>query len=90
MGLGGYGPNQYRNKALLHAEGNFIAFIDDDEFPEDDWLCNLFKACMRFGVDGVLGPVNPHFEIAHCLPCSGSTCCLNSLTIPADFSHTSD
>ena len=51
-----------RNKALQHAHGDFIAFIDDDEFPPDDWLLNLFKACMTFGVDGVLGPVNPHFE----------------------------
>jgi succinoglycan biosynthesis protein ExoM len=51
-----------RNKALQHAQGDFIAFIDDDEFPSDDWLFNLFKACMTFGVDGVLGPVNPHFE----------------------------
>jgi glycosyltransferase involved in cell wall biosynthesis len=53
-----------RNKALAYAEGNFIAFIDDDEFPEDDWLCNLFKACMTYGVDGVLGPVKPHFDSA--------------------------
>jgi succinoglycan biosynthesis protein ExoM len=51
-----------RNKALQHAEGDFIAFIDDDEFPADDWLCNLFKACIAYGVDGVLGPVKPHFE----------------------------
>jgi succinoglycan biosynthesis protein ExoM len=53
-----------RNKALEHAEGDFIAFIDDDEFPADDWLCNLFKACMAYGVDGVLGPVKPHFDSA--------------------------
>jgi succinoglycan biosynthesis protein ExoM len=51
-----------RNKALEHADGNFIAFIDDDEFPADDWLCNLFKAYMTYGVDGVLGPVKPYFE----------------------------
>jgi succinoglycan biosynthesis protein ExoM len=51
-----------RNRALENAEGDFIAFIDDDEFPEDDWLYNLFKTCEAYGVDGVLGPVNPHFE----------------------------
>jgi succinoglycan biosynthesis protein ExoM len=51
-----------RNKAIENAAGDFIAFIDDDEFPTNDWLCNLFKACGRFGVDGVLGPVKPHFE----------------------------
>lgn len=51
-----------RNMALQHAEGNLIAFIDDDEFPADDWLWNLFKTCMTYGVTGVLGPVKPHFE----------------------------
>jgi succinoglycan biosynthesis protein ExoM len=51
-----------RNKALQHAEGDFIAFIDDDEFPTDDWLYNLFQTCVRSEVDGVLGPVRPSFE----------------------------
>jgi succinoglycan biosynthesis protein ExoM len=51
-----------RNKALQYATGDFIAFIDDDEFPIEDWLCNLFKTCGAFEVDGVLGPVNPSFE----------------------------
>jgi succinoglycan biosynthesis protein ExoM len=52
-----------RNKALQHAEGNLIAFIDDDEFPVNDWLFNLFKVHAASGVDGVLGPVKPYFEI---------------------------
>jgi succinoglycan biosynthesis protein ExoM len=52
-----------RNKAIEQAEGDFIAFIDDDEFPADDWLCTLLKAYATSGVDGVLGPVKPHFEI---------------------------
>jgi len=51
-----------RNKALQHADGDFVAFIDDDEFPENDWLCRLFKACVAYGVEGVLGPVKPYFE----------------------------
>jgi succinoglycan biosynthesis protein ExoM len=51
-----------RNKVLHNAEGDFIAFIDDDEYPADDWLCNLHKTCVAYGVDGVLGPVRPHFE----------------------------
>ncbi len=51
-----------RNKAIQHAEGDLIAFIDDDEFPVDDWLCNLFEVLMSQGVDGVLGPVKPWFE----------------------------
>ncbi len=51
-----------RNKALSHAEGDFVAFIDDDEFPVDDWLFQLMKTCEGYGVDGVLGPVVPSFE----------------------------
>src|SRR6266446_4424641 len=51
-----------RNKALENAQGNFIAFIDDDEFPAEDWLARLYTACDRPGVAGVLGPVKPHFE----------------------------
>ena len=51
-----------RNKALENAKGDFIAFIDDDEIPERDWLYNLFKTCNAYGVDGVLGPVSPYFD----------------------------
>ncbi len=51
-----------RNKALEHTKGDFVAFIDDDEFPIQDWLLTLFETCQRYGVDGVLGPVKPHFD----------------------------
>jgi glycosyltransferase involved in cell wall biosynthesis len=52
-----------RNKALEHAEGDFIAFIDDDELPVRDWLLRLLKTCLETGVDGVLGPVVPRYEV---------------------------
>jgi glycosyltransferase involved in cell wall biosynthesis len=52
-----------RNRALSPATGDYIAFIDDDEFPIKDWLATLFRACEKYGADGVLGPVNPYFEI---------------------------
>jgi len=51
-----------RNKAIENANGDFVAFIDDDEFPTRRWLLTLFKACNEFGVDGVLGPVKRHFD----------------------------
>lgn len=51
-----------RNKVLEHAKGDYIAFIDDDQFPIKDWLLTLYKACEKYGVDGVLGPVKPHFD----------------------------
>lgn len=52
-----------RNKAVKQATGNFIAFIDDDEYPTEKWLVTLYKALIEFNADGVLGPVSPHFEI---------------------------
>lgn len=52
-----------RNKAVENAAGDFVAFIDDDEFPAPRWLLNLFTTCQQYGVDGVLGPVKRHFDV---------------------------
>ena len=51
-----------RNQALANASGDFVAFIDDDEFPAADWLQKLLSACEQYHADGVLGPVEPIFE----------------------------
>ncbi len=51
-----------RNKTLEHARGEFIAFIDDDEFPVERWLIELLRTCERQKVGGVLGPVRPFFD----------------------------
>jgi succinoglycan biosynthesis protein ExoM len=51
-----------RNRAVTNAVGNYVAFIDDDEFAENQWLVTLFKALQKHNVSGVLGPVKPHFE----------------------------
>ncbi|HRD01768.1 MAG TPA: glycosyltransferase family 2 protein [Candidatus Saccharicenans sp.] len=51
-----------RNHGLALAHGNYIAIIDDDEFPPPNWLFTLYKAIYTFDVDGVLGPIIPFFE----------------------------
>ena len=51
-----------RNRALANARGDFIAFIDDDEYPASNWISSLLKTCDATGADGVLGPVLPYFE----------------------------
>jgi len=51
-----------RNKAVEIATGEYIAFIDDDEFPCEGWLLKMFQTCTRYHVDGVLGPVLRHFD----------------------------
>lgn len=62
----GFEPRQNialaRNCALQHARGDFIAFIDDDEFPAPEWLRRMLDTCERLRVAGVLGPVRPHFD----------------------------
>jgi succinoglycan biosynthesis protein ExoM len=51
-----------RNKALACATGDTIAFIDDDEFPPENWLFLMQKALRDSEVSGVFGPVRPHFD----------------------------
>ena len=51
-----------RNKAIESANGDFVAFIDDDEFPTKGWLLTLFKTCREYNADGALGPVERHFD----------------------------
>jgi succinoglycan biosynthesis protein ExoM len=53
-----------RNRVIANAQGDYIALIDDDEFPESNWLLKLLLACSEYGVDGVLGPVKRHLEPA--------------------------
>jgi succinoglycan biosynthesis protein ExoM len=50
-----------RNRAVRNIQGNFVAFIDDDESPTDDWLLRLYLACREYHADGALGPVKPLF-----------------------------
>jgi succinoglycan biosynthesis protein ExoM len=51
-----------RNRAVATSDGDYIAFIDDDESAESEWLFRLYTTCQKFEVDGVLGPVLPKFD----------------------------
>lgn len=51
-----------RNHAIINANGEFLAFIDDDEYPAPQWLGTLLSTCIKTEADGVLGPVVPYFE----------------------------
>lgn len=50
-----------RNRALENATGEFVAFIDDDEYPTNEWLLSLFRLCDKPDVGGVLGPVVSYY-----------------------------
>jgi glycosyltransferase involved in cell wall biosynthesis len=51
-----------RNKGLEFATGEFVAFIDDDEFPPPRWLATMLDAHSRHQPAALLGPVRPHFD----------------------------
>jgi glycosyltransferase involved in cell wall biosynthesis len=51
-----------RNRSLKNAKGDLIAFIDDDEFPAEDWLLKHYQLLVESNADGVLGPVVPHLD----------------------------
>lgn len=51
-----------RNRVIENSEGDYVALIDDDEFPEQDWLLNLLRTYRRYDVAGVLGPVKRYLE----------------------------
>ncbi len=46
-----------RNAAMEKAEGEFIAFLDDDEEAQPRWLSALIEAQARFDADVVFGAV---------------------------------
>jgi glycosyltransferase involved in cell wall biosynthesis len=51
-----------RNHAVSLVSGKFLAFIDDDEVPREDWLIQLWRTLDQYQADAVLGPVRPYFE----------------------------
>ena len=52
-----------RNTAVrVAADADFVAFIDDDEFPDRHWLKELLVVQKNTAADVVTGPVLPDFE----------------------------
>src|SRR5262245_60295402 len=51
-----------RNRAVDAAAGRWLAFIDDDETAEEDWLEAFEERASRGEADGFFGPVLPHLE----------------------------
>ncbi|MBN8945419.1 MAG: glycosyltransferase family 2 protein [Rhizobiales bacterium] len=48
-----------RNACLDAARGSLMAFVDDDEWVEPDWLVRLLAALDEFDAEVVIGPVFP-------------------------------
>jgi len=56
------GISHARNSGVLNAGGDYLAFLDDDEVAEPDWLVKLHDALEKHGADIGTGPVHPVFE----------------------------
>jgi len=56
------GISRARNMTAKMAHGDYVALIDDDEWPRSDWLLSALTACRKMNVDGVLGHVERFFE----------------------------
>jgi len=51
-----------RNAAVRLARGEWVAFIDDDETPAEDWIQQLLATQARCRADVVFGPVLPRYR----------------------------
>ncbi|MGH6989548.1 MAG: glycosyltransferase, partial [Stellaceae bacterium] len=51
-----------RNAGVKAASADLVAFIDDDEEADPDWLSEMRGALTQFDADVVVGPVFPVFE----------------------------
>lgn len=57
------GISYARNKSVALANGDFLAFIDDDEWAVSNWLSDLLERMTKQDADAVLGPVIPQFPM---------------------------
>ena len=59
----------HARNAAIHAAINapepveWLAFIDDDELPGDDWLASLHRAALEHDAAIVTGPVDPDYAV---------------------------
>jgi succinoglycan biosynthesis protein ExoM len=56
------GLSAARNRTLELGTGEWLAFIDDDEIADADWLMRLVACAQVSGADAVVGTVLPKFE----------------------------
>ncbi len=50
------GPAEKRDVCLRYAKGKYIAFLDDDSYPEDNWLKKSIQILEKKKVASVCGP----------------------------------
>ena len=56
------GVAQARNRGVKESQGTWIAFFDDDQLAERDWLKNLLDIALQMGADCVGGTILIYFQ----------------------------
>lgn len=60
------GVSHARNRCLKEASGQYVAFIDDDEWCDPDWVVRLFVTLKTANATAAFGPVIPSFDEPPC------------------------
>ena len=56
--------SEVRNSTMEHAQGQLLAFIDDDEWASDDqWLSKMIATMEKHQADIIFGPVVVHYPV---------------------------
>lgn len=50
------GPGEKRDLGITKAQGELVAFLDDDSYPERDWLSETVRIMQKMKVSAVCGP----------------------------------
>ena len=51
-----------RNKAIAEATGEYILFIDDDEYADKQWIYTSIECIKKYNADAVFGKVLSYFD----------------------------
>ena len=51
-----------RNLSVKKSKGEYILFIDDDEYAEQNWINNLYKTITKYKADAVFGRLVSYFD----------------------------
>jgi len=55
------GHSQARNRGWKEAEGEFVAYIDDDAYANEKWIESIIKCFLETNADIVGGKISPYY-----------------------------